>query len=280
MPTAKFIAIRVFLCYDKAIDFNRKEGEFLSDQTIRTLIVDDEKEAMDATISALSNFSQIEIAAAVNNSADVIAALKEKKIDAAFLDIEMPDNSGFEMAQYINKNFPSVLIVFVTGHAGFALDCYDFEPVDFLVKPINILRMERAIGRLEKKLAGKAGAGSAVKQTKIGIHFEGGYQIISIDSIKYIEKKGRKIFLETAQDETLLSKYSLGQLEAMLTEHGFFRCHQSFIIPVANIISVQNNVFGKSYSIELKGVSEKIPLSRNKYTELKELLANKGILFC
>lgn len=252
----------------------------MSDQIIRTLIVDDEKEAMDATISALSNFSQVEIVSAVNNSADVIAALKEKKIDAAFLDIEMPDNSGFEMAQYINKNYPSVLIIFVTGHAGFALDCYDFEPVDFLVKPINILRLERAIGRLEKKLAGKAGAGRAVKQTKIGIHFEGGYQIISIDSIKYIEKKGRKIFLETAQDETLLSKYSLGQLEAMLTEHGFFRCHQSFIIPVANIISVQNNVFGKSYFIELKGVSEKIPLSRNKYAELKELLANKGILFC
>lgn len=66
----------------------------------------------------------------------------------------------------------------------------------------------------------------------------------------------------------------------MLTEHGFFRCHQSFIIPLSNIISVQNNVFGKSYFIELKGVSEKIPLSRNKYTELKELLANKGILFC
>lgn len=280
MPPAKFIAIVVFLWYDKTIDFNREEGAFLSDQIIRTLIVDDEKEAMAATVSALSNFSQIEIVDAVNNSADVIAALKEKRVDAAFLDIEMPDNSGFEMAQYINKNYPSVLIVFVTGHAGFALDCYDFEPVDFLVKPINILRLERAIGRLEKKLAGKAGAPGTVKQTKIGIHFEGGYQIISIDSIKYIEKKGRKIFLETAQDETLLSKYSLGQLEAMLTEHGFFRCHQSFIIPVANIISVQNNVFGKSYSIELKGVSEKIPLSRNKYTELKELLANKGILFC
>lgn len=257
-----------------------REERILAGRIIRALIVDDEKTAMDATSSALSNFSQIEIAAAVNDSAGMIAALKENKIDVAFLDIEMPENSGFEMAQYIGKNYPSVLILFVTGHTNFALDCYEFEPVDFLVKPINLLRLERAIGRIEKRLAGRTGAESPVKQTKIGIHFEGGYQIISIDSIKYIEKRGRKIFLETAQDETLLSKYSLGQLEQMLTEHGFFRCHQSFIIPLANIISVQNNVFGKSYFIALKGVSEKIPLSRNKYTELKELLANKGILFC
>ena len=264
----------------KTIKTGTGGGKILAGRIIRALIVDEEKAAMDATSSALSNFSQIEIAAAVSDSAGMIAALKEKKIDVAFLDIEMPENSGFEMAQYIGKNYPSVLILFVTGHADFALDCYDFEPVDFLVKPINLLRLERAIGRIEKKLTGTTGAESPVKQTKIGIHFEGGYQIISIDSIKYIEKRGRKIFLETAQDETLLSKYSLGQLEQMLTEHGFFRCHQSFIIPLANIISVQNNVFGKSYFIELKGVSEKIPLSRNKYTELKKLLANKGILFC
>ncbi len=98
----------------------------------------------------------------------------------------MPENSGFEMAQYIGKNYPSVLILFVTGHADFTLDSYDFEPVDFLVKPINLLRLERAIGRIEKKLTGTTGAESPVKQTKIGIHFEGGYQIISIDSIKYI----------------------------------------------------------------------------------------------
>lgn len=82
----------------------------------------------------------------------------------------------------------------MTGHAGFALDCYDFEPVDFLVKPINLLRLERAVGRIEKKLAGRTGGDSPVKQTKIGIHFEGGYQIISIDSIKYIEKKEERFF--------------------------------------------------------------------------------------
>lgn len=78
----------------------------MAGQIIRALIVDDEKAAMDATVSALSNFSQIEIAAAVNSSAGMIAALKEKKIDVAFLDIEMPENSGFEMAQYIGKIIP------------------------------------------------------------------------------------------------------------------------------------------------------------------------------
>ena len=101
-----FVANIEALCYD---EFHKKTGtggRVLACQIIRALIVDDEKAAMDATVSALSNFSQIEIAAAVNSSAGMIAALKEKKIDVAFLDIEMPENSGFEMAQYIGKIIP------------------------------------------------------------------------------------------------------------------------------------------------------------------------------
>ncbi len=245
---------------------------------IKTLVVDDEQAAREATLKALAHFDNIDIVAAVNNSAGLVEALRQNKIDLVFLDIEMPDNNGFETARYIMKNYPAVWIVFVTGHAGFALDSYDFEPVDFIVKPINILRLERAIGRVSKKLAERAGGNREEKQTKIGFHFEGGYQIIQIDSIKYIEKRGRKIYLVTYKGEELVSKYSLGQLEIMLKVHGFFRCHQSFIVPVANIVTVQSNVFGTSYSIQLKDVEEKIPLSRNKYGELKELITDKVIM--
>ncbi len=249
------------------------------DRKIKTIVVDDEKPARQATIGALSNFDSIEIVADVDNSGALMSALKSDKIDLVFLDIEMPDNTGFELATYINTNYPSILIIFVTGHAGFAQESYDFEPIDFLTKPINILRLERSIQRVEKALTKKVTDASVVRQTKIGIHFEGGYQIIGIDSIKYIEKRGRKIFLLTDKEE-LVSKYSLAQLEVMLQSHNFFRCHQSFIIPLYNIVSVQNNMFGKSYTIELKGVKESIPLSRNKATELREMLEDEGIVFC
>lgn len=123
---------------------------------IKTLVVDDEQAAREATLKALAHFDNIDIVAAVNNSAGLVEALRQNKIDLVFLDIEMPDNNGFETARYIMKNYPAVWIVFVTGHAGFALDSYDFEPVDFIVKPINILRLERAIGRVSKKLTERA----------------------------------------------------------------------------------------------------------------------------
>lgn len=251
----------------------------MADKIIKTVIVDDEKTARDATVSALSNFERIKVVADVENISELMAVLKENKVDLAFLDIEMPDNTGFELAKYINTHYPTILIIFLTGHAGFAQDCYDFEPIDFLTKPINILRLERAIQRVEKTLSKKFGDNSANKQTKIGINFEGGYQIINIDNIRYIEKRGRKVILLTEKEE-LVSKYSLGQLELMLKNHDFFRCHQSFIIPLFNIKSVQNNMFGKSYFIELRGSKENIPLSRNKYAELKDLLETEGIVFC
>lgn len=245
---------------------------------IRTLVVDDEKQAREATLTALRNFPQIKVVAEVDKSENVISALAENSVELAFLDIEMPGSNGFEIARYISEKYPKIMFIFVTGHSDFALDCYDYEPVDFLVKPVNLLRLERAIKRVEKKMLKKSDTEAPVQSAKIGIHIDGGYQIVDIAAIKYVEKSIRKVYIVTEGGEHLPSKYSLGQLEEILAEHGFFRCHQSYIVSLARIISIQNNDYGKTYSVMING-GENIPLSRNKYSELKELLSNEGTLF-
>ncbi len=257
-------------------------------ENIKVVILDDEEVSRNATYNILKNYDNIEIVASVDSSVKLISVLKKQDIDLLFLDIEMPDNTGFEVANFVNKNFNTVSFIFLTGHSGFALDCYDFEPVDFLTKPVNIFRLERALQRAEKTIAVKKGyklTGRRKTDTqtytnsKIGINVETGYQLISIESIKYIEKKGRKVYILTDTQE-LSTKYSLQQLESMFMGYNFYRCHQSFIVPVNKITSVENSVFGNSHVIGLKDCSQKVPLSRNKFTELKELLKNKGISFC
>ena len=117
------------------------------------------------------------------------------------------------------------------------------------------------------------------KSKKIGINAEGGYQIVDVDSILYIEKKGRKIYINTKGKKSLVSKYNLTQLEEILQPHEFFRCHQSFIVPIRKIRYVKNNQFGKTYSIILRESYDEIPLSRSKHAEIKERLSQYGIKF-
>ena len=194
--------------------------------------------------------------------------------------------SGIELAKRLSSFLPEISIIFCTGHAYFAADCYDFEPVDFVTKPINTARIQRAIERAQKKLRNTISEITIAndkkpdtKSKKIGINAEGGYQIMDVDNILFIEKKGRKVYINTKGKKSLVSKYNLTQLEEILAPHDFFRCHQSFIVPIKKIRYVKNNQFGKTYSIILKESYDEIPLSRSKHAEIKEKLELYGIKF-
>ncbi len=251
---------------------------------IRTVVVDDDHRSAEATIALLKNFPAVEVIDYVDNSPELMSRLPEMDAELLVLDIEMPYNDGMNVASFVKKKHPKIEIIFCTGHAYFAADCYDFEPVDFVTKPINTARLQRAIERAQKKLRNTIGEFSDEKKNeskskKIGINVEGGYQIIDVDNILYIEKKGRKIYINTKGKNSLVSKYNLTQLEEILSPHDFFRCHQSFIVPMKKIRYVKNNQFGKTYSIILKESYDEIPLSRGKHAEIKEKLEQYGIKF-
>lgn len=253
-------------------------------EPIRTVVVDDEKLSADATMAMLAKFPEINIIAFIDNSPELMNKLPELGAELLILDIEMPYNNGMNVASFVKKKFPNIEIIFCTGHAYFAVDCYDFEPVDFVTKPINEPRLRRAIERAQRKLRNTIKdipieKKADNKSKKIGINAEGGYQIIDVDSILYIEKKGRKIYINTKGKKSLVSKYNLTQLEEILQPHEFFRCHQSFIVPIRKIRYVKSNQFGKTYSIILRESYDEIPLSRSKHGEIKEILLNYGIKF-
>ena len=255
-------------------------------EPIRTIVVDDEHASAEATIAILKKFPEIKVIDYIDNSAELISKLPNTNAELLILDIEMPHNNGMNVASFVKKKHPQIEIIFCTGHAYFAADCYDFEPVDFVTKPINTARIQRAIERAQKKLRNTISEITIAndkkpdtKSKKIGINAEGGYQIMDVDNILFIEKKGRKVYINTKGKKSLVSKYNLTQLEEILAPHDFFRCHQSFIVPIKKIRYVKNNQFGKTYSIILKESYDEIPLSRSKHAEIKEKLELYGIKF-
>lgn len=239
---------------------------------VKTLIVDDEKHCIDSLKSHLKSYEFIDIIGEVNSGEDALAFLPLHSVELLFLDIEMGGMDGLALAKKVESDYPHLLIIFVTGHAGFALDGYDANPVDFLTKPINPMRLERAIGKvkaLKKEVKIR-------KDAKIGLNVAGGIQMILISDVLYIEKKGRKIYVCCSDGEKYDTRETMKRLEEMLSPFGFYRSHQSFLVPINRIKSIHPDSFSRSHSIMLKDADISVPLSRNNYNELKEIMLKEA----
>ena len=235
---------------------------------IKTLIVDNDKNCIDILRKELGAFSFIKIEGELNNPQDVYSFLQSNDIDLIFLDIEMGSINGINLAKHIKEIHPNSSIVFVTGHPGFALDGYEVYPVDFLIKPINIQRLEKALNKVKEINSSRLNK----KDTKIGINIDNGIKMISISEILYIEKQGRKISVVCKNNEIIYSRESMKNLETLFSSFNFYRPHQSFLVPINQIKAIYPDKYTRSYIIELSDSKINIPVSRGKYSELKEIL--------
>ena len=242
---------------------------------IKTLLVDDDQGALEVLKQYLQSFTFIEVIGEVNNGQDAIRFLLENEtIDLILLDIEMADVNGIEVANHVQDRYPNISIIFTTGHAGFALEGYASHPVDFLTKPIDIIRLEQALNKVKEL---KSHTRAPVFNQKIGLKVSKGIQIIDINDIIFIEKKGRAIRIIRKNDETIKSSDTMQNLEAIFAPYEFYRSHQSFLVPINQIKAIYPDDFSRSYVIDLIDHQTKIPLSRNRYHDLKSLLEKRGI---
>lgn len=241
---------------------------------ISVLIVDDDQNSIDILKGYLRSFPFIKILDEVNSGEDAITFLRKTDVDLLLLDIEMTGISGLELAKHIQPIYPNVAIIFITGHADFALEGYESGPVDFLTKPLDVLRLEIALNKVKKL---KKPTKDKKKEQKIGMKVANGIQIIDVNNILYVEKKGRTIFIVCKNDESYRSTDTMKNLEMIFIPFEFYRSHQSFLVPVNQIKGIYPDVYSRSYSIQLIDSDVVLPLSRNRYPELKELLEQKGI---
>ncbi|GGH50231.1 sensory transduction protein LytT [Paenibacillus silvae] len=242
---------------------------------IKVLIIDDEQVCLDTLRASLEIFNDVSVVGEATNALEAIRCLQNHNVDLVFLDIKMGDTHGFVLAEHIQSLYPGMLLIFLTGNVEFALSGYDFSPIDFLVKPVHVIRLEKALSRV-RNIKGN----EKVKAiSKIGIHVDGGMEIITVDNITFIEKVGRKVLIHFEDGKVIHSSDSLQKLESIFSEFNFFRSHQSFLIPLDKIEGIYIDDFKRSYNLRLKNAKDGLPLSRDKHIELKRYLTKKGIKF-
>ncbi len=200
----------------------------------RCLLVDDEPLAISLLQKHVKQLDFLEVADTCPNALKALEILKKTEIDLMFLDIRMPAISGIDFLKML-RNPPKVIIT--TAYREYALDGYDLDIVDYLLKPITFDRFFKAIERylrtsdLSAPLSSPA---TSVESSSISV--KSGYKNIRIntDDILYIESLKDYVKIVTTGD-TVAAKYRISDMENELSAKGFLRIHRSFIVNLKQI---------------------------------------------
>jgi DNA-binding LytR/AlgR family response regulator len=199
---------------------------------IRCLLVDDEPLAIALLQKHLQQLDFFEVAGTCNNALKTLEILKSQPIDLLFLDIKMPKISGFDLLKTM-RNPPKTIIT--TAYREYALDGYDLDIVDYLLKPITFDRFFKAIERYLRNGNQAVPEVLSSSEDKI-IYLKSGnkYFKLNIDDILFVESLKDYIKVHTTGKQ-IVAKYKIGDLEKKLEKKGFLRIHRSFIVNLKNI---------------------------------------------
>jgi DNA-binding LytR/AlgR family response regulator len=209
---------------------------------LQCLLVDDEPPALEILESHISNVNGLEVAASCKNAVEALDVLHEKQVDLIFLDIKMPKLLGTDFLKSL-ANPPKV--IFVTAYREYALESYELDAVDYLVKPVTFERFLKAIFKVKRIMGHEASMpGTEFKKNPdafIYVRVNKSMQKIFVNQIVYIEswKDYVKIFLTTG--ESLMAKQSISSMVNMLSEHSFLRVHRSYMISMDKMTGYNNN---------------------------------------
>ena len=198
---------------------------------------------------------------------EAIEKMQSYPVDVLFLDVSMPEVTGIQFADALQrlKNPPAV--IFVTAYSEHALEGFKVNAVDYLVKPVEIDRLHQAVNRAAEYVTLHV---KATQSERIPVEKGGKKILIAIDSIRYVMARDDYAYLQTDSDR-YFSTVSLAQLEKRLDGHGFFRVHRGYLVNLAMVEEVEP-VTGGTLLLTLNGVEEKIPVSRRRVSSLKKAL--------
>lgn len=236
------------------------------------LILDDEPDALEQSREALAQFVRPERILAVSQQAEALDLITQGKVDLLFLDVEMPGMDGFSLADVIHRLNPELKYVFLTGHTELGADSYDHEPIGFLPKPVDPVRLLRTLERYRDSRT------STRKQRgKVALDTKDGFILLAPEDIRYIAKEGRRTVIHCMGEDHQIQQ-TLDALEVIFSDFDYFRIHQSVLAPLERIISVKMADFGNTFSAILDD-GTRLPVSRRSYAKLREHLAARGVRF-
>ena len=207
-------------------------------QQLLCIIVDDEPLAVKLLESFVAKTPELRLLASFTDSVEAINAVKEQKPDLLFLDIQMPDLNGMELAHMIP---PTTRVIFTTAFKEYAFESYEVSALDFLLKPIRYNKFLAAVEKAKQWYEREPSADDA-KSTSLFIRVDGELRNVTIDNITYVSgMKDYVMFYLDGESKPLITHLTMKAVEAMLPTDRFLRVHRSYIIAVDKIKKIDRN---------------------------------------
>ncbi|XXM72992.1 LytR/AlgR family response regulator transcription factor [Lysinibacillus sphaericus] len=225
-------------------------------------LVDDRLIDLDKLNGIVSGMTGIEIVFSTTSAEEAYEQIKRETVDVLIADIEMPNLSGYELADIIHSHALNISVIFVTANSGYAVHAFELNVHDYIMKPYTKERLTGSIERLKEKTKSAEMTGRLYLKQKNDIH------IIQKKDIIFIERSGRSTTIHT-KDGEIKTYLTLNELEGELRERDFIRSHRSFII---NIHFVKNfSLYAKnSYMIRFEGTEAQAMITKEKVDFLQQ----------
>ena len=245
---------------------------------IRVVIIDDEYLAREIIRTYLNSDDEIEVVGECENGFEGFKLINEVKPDLIFLDVMMPKLNGFELLELLDD--PPV-VIFSTAYDEYAIQAFEKNAIDYLLKPYSIARFNESITKVKMKFSTQTTVSTNTKLSDPEGHFQqeklvrvavktgNRIQIISVDDINYIEAMDDYVKIHTSQGAFLKQK-TMKFYESHLPPDDFVRIHRSYIVKIKAISKLE--LLGKdSHVVQLLGGNQ-LPVSRSGYSRLKQAL--------
>jgi two-component system LytT family response regulator/two-component system response regulator LytT len=260
---------------------------------LKTIVVDDEQLARDELGYLLGQVGGVEIIAQAGNGVEALATIDRLQPDLVFLDVQMPGLTGFEVARRLLDNGPASHIIFVTAYDQHAIEAFEVNAVDYLLKPVDPSRLEVALQRARRRIAVDRADGAATipgisnqqleqivqlvternsRRERLALKVGERFLLVQSEDIIYASLAEESITVVTNQHAGTSNYRTLDELQARLDPSIFWRVHRSHLV---NINKIKEIVpwFSRNYILRMKDEkSTEIPVSRTQTRRLRDYL--------
>jgi DNA-binding LytR/AlgR family response regulator len=260
--------------------------------TMRVLVVDDEQFAREELCFQLNQAGEVDIVGQATNGPEALTLTDELEPDVVFLDVQMPGLTGFEVARsLLERADDAPVMVFVTAYDQYAVEAFEVNAVDYLLKPVDPARLQQALARVRRRLASdrpdggeprllneqveqivKMMASRQARRELVAVKAGERFWLVQADDIIYASLADESITIVTGQVAGTSNYRTLDDLQARLDPETFWRVHRSHLV---NINKIKEIVpwFSRNYILRMKDAKgTEIPVSRSQTKRLREYL--------